>query len=195
MTAPNNTTPPEAPDPGTGTQGEPTPGSSADDRDAQVAALNAEAARWRRQLRDKEQEIERLKLASASDSERAIAQARIEGATEYQRKWQRAVVENTALSVLAERGCPAAEPALKALDLDDVDVDPQTGRFDRNQIVGKVDDLMRRYPVFASSSGAPPLPTLFGDSQHRVTTDQQIRPSGKLTDKQTEDLLRYGLGR
>lgn len=195
MTAPN-TAPPELPDPGAGAPTDPTStGSPADDRDAQVATLNAEAARWRRQLREKESEIEKLKMASASDAERAVAQARAEGASEYQRKWAKAVVENTALSVLAERGCPAAEPALKALDLDDIDVDPSTGQFDRNQIVTKVDDLMRRYPVFAASGVAPSLPTLSGDSQHRVTTDQQIRPGGKLSDKQTEELLRYSLGR
>jgi hypothetical protein len=193
MSAPNPATP-ENPESGEATDVPTTPGADqSTDRDGDVAALKSEAARWRKALREAQAENERLKLAGASEAEQAVAKARAEGASEFQPKWRRAVVQNAALSVLAERGCPAAEPALRALDLDDVDVD-ETGRFDRDAIAGKVDDLMRRYPVFAAPGGAPPMPTLTGDSQHRVTNADQVRPAGKLSDKQTEELLRYGLG-
>jgi hypothetical protein len=192
MTAPNTATP-EAPDTGEATDVPTTPGDQSTDRDGDVAALKSEAAKWRKALREQQAENERLKLAGSSEAEQAIAKARAEGAQQYQQKWRRAVVENAALSVLAERGCPAAEPALRALDLDDVDVD-ETGRFDRDTVSSKVDDLMRRYPVFAAPGGAPPMPSITGDSQHRVTNADQVRPTGKLSDKQTEELLRYGLG-
>jgi hypothetical protein len=193
MTAPESA--PSAPESGTGAPTDPTTtGPQATDRDAtDVAALNAENAKWRRQLRDSQAELEKLKSAHATDAEKAIAAARVEGATEYQLKWQRAVTQNAALAILAERGCPAAEPALRALDLSDIDVDA-SGQFDRNQVVAKVDDLMRRYPIFAAPGAAPSLPSLSGDSQHRVTKADQVRPSGKLTDDETERLLRYGLG-
>lgn len=197
MTAPN-TAPSDAPDTGTGAPADPTDtGTSATDRDVaptDVAALNAENAKWRRQLREAQAENERLKSANATDQEKAIAAARVEGATEFQLKWQRAVTENAALAVLAERGCPAAEPALRALDLSDIDVDPKTGAFDRSQVTAKVDDLMRRYPIFAAPGAAPSLPPLSGDSQHRVTNADQVRPSGKLNDAEVERMLRYGLG-
>jgi hypothetical protein len=193
MTAPESA--PSAPETDTGAPTDPTTtGSPATDRDApDVAASNAENAKWRRQAREAQAELEKLKAAHATDAEKAVAAARIEGATEWQRKWQRAVTENVALGVLAERGCPAAEPALKALDLSDIDVDEE-GRFDRSQVVAKVDDLMRRYPIFAAPGAAPSLPSLSGDSQHRVTNADKVRPSGKLTDAETEVLLRYGLG-
>jgi hypothetical protein len=193
MTAPESA--PSAPETDTGAPADSTTtGQPATDRDVtDVAALNAENAKWRRQLRDAQAENEKLKAAHATDAEKAIAAARVEGATEYQLKWQRALTETAALAVLAERGCPAAEPALKALDLSDIDVDAN-GQFDRNQVAAKVDDLMRRYPVFAASGAAPSLPPLSGDSQHRVTSADQVRPSGKLSDAETERLLRYGLG-
>lgn len=163
------------------------------DRDVEYATLRSEAAKWRKQLREVQAENERLKLAGASEAEKAVAAARAEGASEYQRRWRKTLVENAALAVLAERGCSATEPALRSLDLDDIDVD-EGGKFDRAQVSSRVDDLLHRYPIFAPPGGAPPLPSVTGDGQRRLTADSQVRPSGKLTDAQTEELLRYGLG-
>jgi hypothetical protein len=171
----------------------PPPGQAAD-RDTEIAQLRSEAARWRKTLRERETEIEKLKLAGASETERAIAAAKAEGAAEYTKRWRKAVVDNAALTVLAERGVTATEPALRSLDLDDIEVDPESGQFDRNAVNARVDDLLSKYPMFAGSRGSP-LPIATGDNQHRVTTDQLIRRSAKPTDAETEALLRYGLGR
>jgi hypothetical protein len=195
MTVPtNNPAPPEPPDPGPGAPADPTSaGQTATERDAEIAALNAEAARWRKQLREREAELEKIRLANSSDAEKAVAAARAEGASEYQAKWRKALVQNAALAVLAERGVTATEPALRTLDLDDVEID-ETGRFDRATVTAKVDELISRYPIFAPQGGAPPLPTLTGDGQRRLTPDTQLKTSGKLTDAETERLLRYGMG-
>lgn len=197
MTAPtNNPAPPEPPDPGTGPPTDPPgAGQSATDRDVEIANLNAENAKWRRQLREREAELEKIRLSTASDAERAVAAAKAEGAAEYQVKWRKAVVQNAALSVLAERGVTATEPALRTLDLDDIEID-ETGRFDRNVITTKVDELLSRYPQLGPQTpvGPPPLPTLTGDGQRRLSTDTQVRQTGKLSDAEAERLLRYGMG-
>jgi hypothetical protein len=186
---------PGAPEPGGPALDEPTtPGSPAHEREA---ALSAEAAKRRRELREAQAEIERLKMAAATDTERAVAAARAEGAAPYQAKWRKAVLDNAALVALAEKGVTATQPALRSLDLDEVEVD-EDGRFDRAAVTAAVEDLLARYPIFAGQSGpsAPPerIPTLTGDGQRRLTTESQVRPSGKVSDAETERLLRYGLG-
>lgn len=196
MTVPTSTpAPPEPPEPSTGAPTEPTTGTSATDRDVEIANLNAENAKWRRQLREREAELEKIRLASASDAEKAVAAARVEGAAEYQVKWRKALVQNAALAILAERGVTATEPALRTLDLDDIDID-ETGRFDKTVITSKIDELLTRYPIFGPQTpvGPPPLPTLTGDGQRRLSTDTQVRQSGKLNDAEAERLLRYGMG-
>lgn len=198
MTAPtNNPTPPEPPEPGTGAPADPTnAGPPAAERDVEIANLNAENAKWRRQLREREAELEKIRLSTASEAERAVAAAKAEGAAEYQVKWRKALVQNAALAVLAERGVTATEPALRTLDLDDIDID-ENGHFDKNVITSKIDELLTRYPIFSPqppSAGAPPLPTLTGDGQRRLTPDTQVRQTGKLSDAEAEKLLRYGMG-
>ena len=198
MTVPlNNPAPPEPPEPGTGAPNDPTSaGPPAADRDVEIANLNAENAKWRRQLREREAELEKIRLSTASEAERAVAAAKAEGASEYQTKWRKAVVANAALSVLAERGVTATEPALRTLDLDDIEID-ETGRFDHNVIATKVDELLARYPQLGpqTPAGPPPLPTLTGDGQRRLSTDTQVRQTGQLSDAEAEKLLRYGMGR
>lgn len=194
MTMPTNTTPPAGEPAPTG-EPDPTtnPDGQAPDRDAQVAALNAENARWRRQLREKESELEKLRLASASDTERAIAAARTEGAQQYAVRWRKAVVENATLGILAEKGVTAIEPALRSLDLADVDIDDE-GNFDRAALAFKVDELIRRWPIFAPSAPPPALPNLSGDTQHRPAPAQP-RPGAKMSDAETDAMLRFGMGR
>lgn len=197
MTAPN-TGAPEPPDPGTAPPPDPTPpGSPATGRDEEIANLNAENAKWRRQLREREAELEKLRQASATDAEKAVMAARAEGAAEYAVKWRKALIQNAALAALAEKGVVATEPALRSLDLDDIEID-ETGRFDRNVIVTKVDELLSRYPMFAPQGqpqgGAPPLPTLTGDGQRRLSTATQVKQTDKLSDNEAERMLRYGMG-
>lgn len=196
MTAPNTGTP-EPPETGTPPPADPTStGTQATDRDVEIATLNAENAKWRRQLREKETELEKIRMATATDAEKAVAAARAEGAAEFQIKWRKAVVANAALAVLAERGVVMTEPALRSLDLDEIEID-ETGKFNRDSVVAKVDDLLARYPAFVSpqqQAGAPPLPTLSGDGQRRLSADTQVRQTAKLNDAEAERLLRYGMG-
>jgi len=192
MTAPTNPpVPPAPPVPADPSTPPTTPGEeTTDPRDVEIAGLKSEAARWRKALREREGELEALKLTGASEAERAIAAAKAEGASQYQTKWRRAVVENAALAALADRGVTATEPALRSLDLDDIDVDAD-GRFDRSVLAGKVEALIVRYPIFAPTGSSPSIPTLTGDGQRR-TTPPQMRQGA--SDKDAEDLLRYGLG-
>lgn len=196
MTAPASGAP-DVSESGTAPPAEPTTtGTPATDRNEEVASLNAENAKWRRQLREAQTELDRIRQASATDAEKAVMAARAEGAAEYQTKWKRALVQNAALAVLAERGVTATEPALRSLDLDDIDID-EVGKFDRTAIMARVDELLNRYPMFGPQgppSGAPPLPTLSGDGQRRLSTETQVRPSGKLSDADAEAYLRYGMG-
>ena len=181
-------------DPGQGTPPEiPTTGS-ATDRDSEIAQLRSEAAKWRKSLRDREAEIEKLRLAGASDQERAVAAAKAEGAAEFAKKWRRAIVDNAALTVLAERGVTATEPALRSLDLDDVEVDESSGAFDRNAIASRVDELLTKYPMFAGAKGAP-MPIANGEALRNFSGTQPPRSGTKMTDDQAEAYLRYGLGR
>lgn len=196
MTAPQNPGTPEPPEAGTTPPPEPTTtGTPATDRDVEIANLNAENAKWRRQVRERETELEKIKLATASEAERAVAAARAEGAAEYQTKWRKAVVQNAALAVLAERGVTATEPALRTLDLEDIEID-ETGGFNRDAIVSRVDELLSRYPQLGPPQqvSAPPLPTLSGDGQRRLSTNTQVRQSNRLSDAEAEATLRYGMG-
>lgn len=187
-TTPNDA--PGTPEPGASQPDPDDKAGQATDRDAQVTALNAEAAKYRRQAREAQSEIEKLKLANATETERAIAAAKAEGANEYASKWRKALVSNAALAALAEKGVTATEPALRSLDLDGVDVDDD-GTFDVKAVKARVDDLLERYPIFAPTGGAPALPTLTGDTQRRITSDARVKPGGR---DQSEELLRYALG-
>ena len=52
--------------------------SGSDDRATEIAGLHREAARYRKELRDRDQKIEALERAGQSDQERAVADARKE---------------------------------------------------------------------------------------------------------------------
>lgn len=181
-------------DPGQGTLPELPSTGAANERDSELAQLRSEAAKWRKALRDREAEIEKLRLAGATEQERAVAAAKAEGAAEFAKKWRRAIVDNAALTALAEKGVTATGPALRCLDLDDIEVDEQSGAFDKNAIASRVDELLTQYPMFAGAKGAP-MPTATGDALRNFAGTQPPRPGAKMTDEQAEAYLRYGLGR
>jgi hypothetical protein len=146
-------------------------------------------------LRAAEQELEKLKVAHQTDAEKAIAQAKLEGATEYKARYAKAVAENAALSVLAEKRVVATELALRALDLGSLEVDIDTGRVDSAQLSRLVDALIQRYPMLVDQ-GAPQLPNLGqvqGADQRRVQLGQVVSPQ---QDEKTRlnNLARYALG-
>jgi hypothetical protein len=100
------------------------------------------------------------------------------------------VLNNAALAALADKRVTAIEPALRSLDLSDIEI-TDDGRVDAGQVKAKVDAFLEQYPMFVSADAGPPaLPTLTGDQQRGVPPGNRVRPN---TD-QTESLLRYGLG-
>ena len=153
--------------------------------------LSQEAASWRNKFRALEREHEKLKAAGLSEQEKAIAAAKAEGAAEYQNRWRRAVLDNAALTALAERHVNAPELALRSLELSDVDVD-ESGKFDAAVLTKRIDDLLARYPMLAPNQ-APPIGTITGADQRRVQTSQIAR-GGKSEAEQLNELARYALG-
>lgn len=154
--------------------------------------LSQEAASWRNKFRALEREHEKLKAAAMSEQDKAIAAAKAEGASEYQAKWRRAVLDNAALTVLAERHVTAPDLALRSLDLSDVDVD-DSGKFDAAVLGKRVDDLLSRYPMLAPNQ-APPIGTITGADQRRVQAGQIARSAGKSEADQLNELARFALG-
>jgi hypothetical protein len=151
--------------------------------------------RLKGQLRKLELENEKLRKAGQTEAEAAIERAKAEGAAEYKAKWARATLENAALGVLSERHVTATELALKALDLDGVEVDPATGRVDTATLTRRVDDLLSRYPLLVTAAG-PALPNvgvLQGANQRQVQSGQLIAPQQNESQR-LNDLARYALG-
>lgn len=167
----------------------PTTEGQAPERDAEITALKSEAARWRKALREKEAENESLKSATATDTERAINAARAEGAAEYAKKWRGAVLQNAALSALADRGVEAPGLAIRALDLDDVDID-DAGKVDPAGLDLAINTLLQRWPQLLPRS-APQLPNVSGDHQPKITADQVVNKD--MSDKDVEAYLRYAM--
>lgn len=158
--------------------------------------LRRENARWRTELREAQAELERLKASSLTGQEKAIAEAKAQGAAEFQAKWRTAVLDNAALTVLAEKRITATELALRALDLSDVDVDPKTGRVDSTALQAKVDALVARYPMLAPDA-PPQLPgvgSITGADQRRVQAGNLAR-TGESEQDALNRLARYALGR
>lgn len=155
--------------------------------------VSDEAATWRNKLRALEREHEKLKTASLSDTERAIAEAKAAGAAEYQTKWRQALLDNAALTVLAEKRVSAADLALRGLDMSDVDVDTTTGRVDTSSLGRKVDELIARYPMLAPDAPRPGIGAFSGADQRRVQSNELAR-SGKSDVDALNELARYALG-
>lgn len=172
-------------------QSGPPTGAPSDPRDSRIAELSNEAKAWRKQLRDTQAELEAFKVAGQSDAEKAVAAARAEGAAEYQKKWRSTVVANTALTVLAEKGVSATEPALRSLDLDDIEVG-EDGKPDRATIEAKVNELLAKWPIFGAQQPGVPVGIATGEAQRRVTADQMVK-ANKLSDQQVDESLRWAL--
>jgi hypothetical protein len=186
--------PPQLP-PGTGQV--PTPSGNAqqtETTDPTIEDLRKETARWRLELRAKEQELEKLKAAGLSENEKALAEAKKAGAAEYEGKWRKALLDNAALSLLSERRVIATELALRGLDLSGVDVDIATGEVDRQALETKVNELIQRYPMLSSESAPlPGIGNVSGAQQHQVQRSQLARP-GESEQDAINRLARYALG-
>lgn len=171
--------------------GEPAGG---DTTDPMVSDLRKENARWRTELRKAQAELEAAKAANLTGQEKAVAEAKAQGAAEFQAKWRTAVLDNAALTVLAEKRIVATELALRALDLSDVDVDPTTGRVDAAALQAKVDALVARYPMLAPDAPPPGIGSITGADQRRVQAANLAR-TGESEQDALNRLARYALGR
>lgn len=174
--------------------GQVPPETKAADTDPYVEELRRENAKWRKQLRDRENELEKVKTASLPDQEKAIAEAKAAGAAEYQNRWRAAVLDNAALTALAEKQVVATELALRALDLSDLDIDPTTGRVDRAALEAKIDDLVKRYPMLAPDAPPPGVGPITGADQRRVQANQLVKGPGESEKDALNRLARYALG-
>lgn len=150
-----------------------------------------EAAEWRTKFRSMEKEFEKLRASTLSESEKALAEAKAAGASEYQAKWRQAVLDNAALTILAEKRVSAVELALRSLDTSDVDVD-DSGRVDSVALSRKVDELVARYPMLLADVG-PGIGPISGADQRRVQSGQIAKP-GDNDREALNKLARYALG-
>jgi hypothetical protein len=163
---------------------------STTDGNAELKLTQRDLMKWKKQARDAAEEIERLKAASATDAEKAIAAAKLEGASEFRTKWARAQVQNAALTILSRKGVTATELALGALDVSGLDID-DNGHVDTKDLEARVDDVIKRYPILTSSTTAQPGPFASGGDQRRVTDTQlaSIKDKDELNKQ-----LRWALG-
>lgn len=190
MSSPTGPVVPTAPDPtSTGVDESNTSTTTPTPHDVEAQRLATEAKMWRTKLRATEAEYEKLKSATQSETENAIAKAKSEGEQAYKIRWRDAVITNAALARLAEKGVTATELAAKALDLSDVEVE-DNGRVDPAVIDARIDALLKRYPLLAPEA-KPEVGRVDGGEQRRVTSEGLINAD----EKKMEDLLRYGLGR
>lgn len=167
------------------------PPATPNPRDSEISDLRRENASYRTRLRDAEKALKSAQEASQTDTEKAIAAAKAEGAAQYVERYRRAVLDNAALAVLSEKKVLATELALRGLDLSDVDVDPDTGKVDRGAIATKVDELLTRYPMLGDAApSGPGLPVADGNSQRRVTAEQLAKASPEQVDDYFRHLLR-----
>ena len=147
-------------------------------------------AAMRRQLAAKDKELEALRQAQMTEQEKVVAQAKAEGAGEFRSKWLSAVAQNAVLAALTSKGVTAPELALGAMNLNDVEVDPTTGRVDPAVIEAKITEVIQRFPMLVGSQGQPNFAT--GANQQRVAAN--TLPAAGSTGKLNEDVLRWALG-
>lgn len=126
----------------------------------ETGRLRKEAANYRRQLREAQAELEQVRLSQASEHERAIAQARREGADEATEVWRTrfhdAAKRNEALRIMSGRVVDP-ELAMPHMHLDEVEVDEE-GHVDSKAIEQKLTALLEAYPVLgAGANGAHPV--------------------------------------
>jgi hypothetical protein len=171
--------------------GSPAP-ASAQPAPQQSPQEKAEFARMRKALSEKEKELETFKAAAMTDQEKAIVEARTQGASEWRSRYLAAAKTNAVLSALAAKGVAAPELALGALNLHDVEIDEATGRVDQSVLDSRIDEVIKRYPMLTNSPGQP---TTSGTGQRQVTGANLVTTNkdGQL-DAKSDAMLRWALG-
>lgn len=160
--------------------------------EVEVARLSSENRKARLTNKALQEELDKLKQASASESEQAVMKARAEGEAAYKSKYRTAMAQNAALTRLTEKGVTVTDLALRALDLSHVDVDLDTGQVDAKAIDDQIDELVKRYPVLsAPGAGSAKPPAINGGDQRKVTQEDLLKAADA---EERNKLLRFALG-
>lgn len=140
-------------------------GLSSDEMAAELARARKDAAKYRQQARAAERERDDLKVASQSEQERAVAQARREGELAALEKANARLVRAEVTAAAAGKMADPSD-ALGMLDLDEFAVDD--GDVDRKAIAKAIDDLVKAKPYLA----AGPRPNGSFDGGARATAEK-----------------------
>ena len=114
--------------------------------------LSTESKSWRQKYQSAQSELDKLRQATATETEQAIAKAKAEGESAYLERWKTTAMVNAAQARLAEKGVTAIELAARSLDLHDVAFDPDTGRVD-TAALDALYDAADGYPYFVQAYG------------------------------------------
>ena len=163
-------------------------------RDPALAEARRESMKWKRQAREHQAELERLRTATQTDAEKAVTQARGEGAAQYKAMYEKAMLNNAALTILSRKGVVATELALGALDTSGLEIS-ENGTVDIKELESRVDEVLHRYPMLSAppstTTGSPPVPFANGGDQRRVTEAQLASIKDR---DQLNKTLRWALG-
>lgn len=143
----DDTTPEETPKP-TPPADPPKPkGDEVDLKEAALRKANREASERRAEIKRLQSELDSLKVANASEAERALIEARKDAAEAAEAKWRPAVVEVRADLALDAAGCKSAddrELLLGKVDMVSVELD-EKGRV-VSGLAEQVAALKERFP-------------------------------------------------
>jgi hypothetical protein len=180
--APAPQIPPTAPEPQTAPADTqlPTapPNAPSSPHDVEVARLNSGLKTMRKQYETAQAELDKLKTASQTEQEQAVAKARA------------SALLNAAQARLALKGVKSIGLAAGALNLADITFDPNTGVVDQAALDARIDELLTQYPELIPDGRVPPA-QMDGSQQKRVNGQDLVNAS--VADKNA--LLRYALGR
>jgi len=151
--------------------------------DPRITAANREAARYRRQVRERDAELVKLREATKTDTDRALDAARTEGRTaaeaEWSTKYRSALVKAEALQLLAGK-VVAPKLVLPHLPLTEIDVG-EDGKVDTAALQVAVDAVLAEFPFLADGGG-----------KHVHHADQGAKKPAP-TEQDPNALLRYAL--
>jgi vacuolar-type H+-ATPase subunit I/STV1 len=113
-----------------------------------LADLRKENASWRTKLRKAESELGKLKESTASDIDKARAEARQEALAEATAEANRRILRAEVIAAAGKLQDPS--DALGHLDLDKYEVD-EKGDVDRKAIAADIDELLKAKPYLGKT--------------------------------------------
>jgi hypothetical protein len=156
---------------------DPTPTPPAEDEAAKWKALARKHEKEAKRLQGLESDMEKLREASQTEQEKALADARKEAAstatTEATTKANRRVLT---AEIKAAAGTKLADPAdaVRLLDLDSFDIDDD-GEVDQKAITAAIQDLLKTKPYLAAN-GKLPTPSADGGPRRGTDSAENVSP-------------------